>query len=234
MNTIELINIKKQYGKNEAAVYALKDVNLTIERGEIVVILGPSGSGKSTLLHILGALDRVTDGTIKINKEDITNLKEEQLTKIRRDRIGFVFQDYGLLPNLTAAQNIELGAKLSKEPMIIDELIQAVELKGHRDKFPSQMSGGEQQRVSIARALAKKPEVLFCDEPTGSLDEETGKKVLSILQKVNKELGTTLVIVTHNPGIVGIAHRIIKMNSGKIVEVTKNQKVIDASKIRWS
>jgi len=234
MNTIELINIKKQYGKNEAAVYALKDVNLTIERGEIVVILGPSGSGKSTLLHILGALDRVTDGTIKINKEDITNLKDEQLTKIRRDRIGFVFQDYGLLPNLTAAQNIELGAKLSKEPMIIDELIQAVELKGHRDKFPSQMSGGEQQRVSIARALAKKPEVLFCDEPTGSLDEETGKKVLSILQKVNKELGTTLVIVTHNPGIVGIAHRIIKMNSGKIVEVTKNQKVIDASKIRWS
>ena len=234
MNTIELINIKKQYGKNEAAVYALKDVNLTIERGEIVVILGPSGSGKSTLLHILGALDRVTDGTIKINKEDITNLKEEQLTKIRRDRIGFVFQDYGLLPNLTAAQNIELGAKLSKEPMIIDELIQAVELKGHRDKFPSQMSGGEQQRVSIARALAKKPEVLFCDEHTGSLDEETGKKVLSILQKVNKELGTTLVIVTHNPGIVGIAHRIIKMNSGKIVEVTKNQKVIDASKIRWS
>jgi len=234
MNTIELINIKKQYGKNEAAVYALKDVNLTIERGEIVVILGPSGSGKSTLLHILGALDRVTDGTIKINKEDITNLKEEQLTKIRRDRIGFVFQDYGLLPNLTAAQNIELGAKLSKEPMNIDELIQAVELKGHRDKFPSQMSGGEQQRVSIARALAKKPEVLFCDEPTGSLDEETGKKVLSILQKVNKELGTTLVIVTHNPGIVGIAHRIIKMNSGKIVEVTKNQKVIDASKIRWS
>ena len=234
MNTIELINIKKQYGQNEAAVYALKDVNLTIKRGEIVVILGPSGSGKSTLLHILGALDRVTDGTIKINKEDITNLKDEQLTKIRRDRIGFVFQDYGLLPNLTVAQNIELGAKLSKEPMIIDELIQAVELKGHRDKFPSQMSGGEQQRVSIARALAKKPEVLFCDEPTGSLDEETGKKVLSILQKVNRELGTTLVIVTHNPGIVGIAHRIIKMNSGKIVEVTKNQKIIDASEIRWS
>ena len=234
MNTIELINIKKQYGQNEAAVYALKDVNLTIERGEIVVILGPSGSGKSTLLHILGALDRVTDGIIKINKEDITNLKDEQLTKIRRDRIGFVFQDYGLLPNLTAAQNIELGAKLSKEPMNIDELIQAVELKGHRDKFPSQMSGGEQQRVSIARALAKKPEVLFCDEPTGSLDEETGKKVLSILQKVNKELGTTLVIVTHNPGIVGIAHRIIKMNSGKIVEVIKNQEIINASDIRWS
>jgi len=234
MNTIELINIKKQYGKNEAAVYALKDVNLTIKRGEIVVILGPSGSGKSTLLHVSGALDRVTDGTIKINEEDITNLKDEQLTKIRRDRIGFVFQDYGLLPNLTVAQNIELGAKLSKEPMNIDELIQAVELKGHRDKFPSQMSGGEQQRVSIARALAKKPEVLFCDEPTGSLDEETGKKVLSVLQKVNRELGTTLVIVTHNPGIVGIAHRIIKMNSGKIVEVIKNQEIINASDIRWS
>jgi len=234
MNTIELINIKKQYGKNEAAVCALKDVNLTVGRGEIVVILGPSGSGKSTLLHISGALDRVTYGTIKINEEDITNLKDEQLTKIRRDRIGFVFQDYGLLPNLTVAQNIELGAKLSKESMNIDELIQAVELEGHRNKFPSQLSGGEQQRVSIARALAKKPEVLFCDEPTGSLDEETGKKVLSVLQKVNKELGTTLVIVTHNPGIVGIAHRIIKMNSGKIVEIMNNQEMMDASEIRWS
>ena len=234
MNTIELINIKKQYGKNEAAVCALKDVNLTVGRGEIVVILGPSGSGKSTLLHISGALDRVTYGTIKINEEDITNLKDEQLTKIRRDRIGFVFQDYGLLPNLTVAQNIELGAKLSKESMNIDELIQAVELDGHRDKFPSQLSGGEQQRVSIARALAKKPEVLFCDEPTGSLDEETGKKVLSVLQKVNKELGTTLVIVTHNPGIVGIAHRIIKMNSGKIIEIMNNQEMKDASEIRWS
>jgi len=234
MNTIELINIKKQYGKNEAAVCALKDVNLTVGRGEIVVILGPSGSGKSTLLHISGALDRVTSGTIKINEEDITNLKDEQLTKIRRDRIGFVFQDYGLLPNLTVAQNIELGAKLSKESMNIDELIQAVELEGHRNKFPSQLSGGEQQRVSIARALAKKPEVLFCDEPTGSLDEETGKKVLSVLQKANKELGTTLVIVTHNPGIVGIAHRIIKMNSGKIVEIMNNQEMMDASEIRWS
>ena len=234
MNTIELINIKKQYGKNEAAVCALKDVNLTVGRGEIVVILGPSGSGKSTLLHISGALDRVTSGTIKINEEDITNLKDEQLTKIRRDRIGFVFQDYGLLPNLTVAQNIELGAKLSKESMNIDELIQAVELEGHRNKFPSQLSGGEQQRVSIARALAKKPEVLFCDEPTGSLDEETGKKVLSVLQKANKELGTTLVIVTHNPGIVEIAHRIIKMNSGKIVEIMNNQEMMDASEIRWS
>ena len=234
MNTIELINIKKQYGKNEAAVCALKDVNLTVGRGEIVVILGPSGSGKSTLLHISGALDRVTSGTIKINEEDITKLKDEQLTKIRRDRIGFVFQDYGLLPNLTVAQNIELGAKLSKESMNIDELIQAVELEGHRNKFPSQLSGGEQQRVSIARALAKKPEVLFCDEPTGSLDEETGKKVLSVLQKANKELGTTLVIVTHNPGIVGIAHRIIKMNSGKIVEIMNNQEMMDASEIRWS
>ena len=155
----------------------MKDVNLTVGRGEIVVILGPSGSGKSTLLHISGALDRVTSGTIKINEEDITNLKDEQLTKIRRDRIGFVFQDYGLLPNLTVAQNIELGAKLSKESMNIDELIQAVELEGHRNKFPSQLSGEEQQRVSIARALAKKPEVLFCDEPTGSLDEETGKTI---------------------------------------------------------
>jgi len=234
MNSIELINIKKQYGINESAVYALKNVSLAVKSGEVVVILGPSGSGKSTLLHIAGALDRVSDGIVKMNEQDITDLKDEQLTKIRRDRIGFVFQDYGLLPNLTAAQNIELGAKLSKESMDIDELIKAVELESHRDKFPSQMSGGEQQRVSIARALAKKPEVLFCDEPTGSLDEETGKKVLSILQKVNREYHTTLVIVTHNPGIAEMANRVVKMNSGKIVEIVENQETSDASEVRWS
>lgn len=234
MNSIELIGINKQYGKNEATVYALKDVNLAIEKGEIVVILGPSGSGKSTLLHILGALDRVTSGFVKMDGEDITSLKDEQLTKIRRDRIGFVFQDYGLLPNLTVAGNIELGAKLSKEPINIGELIRAVELEGHRDKFPNQMSGGEQQRVSIARALAKKPEILFCDEPTGSLDEETGKKVLSVLQKVNKEYNTTVVIVTHNPGIAGMANRIVKMNSGKIAEIIKNKEIVSASDVRWA
>ena len=233
MYAIELADVKKQYGRHETAVYALKEVNLSVKNGEVVVILGPSGSGKSTLLHILGALDRVSGGTVKMNGEEITGFNDEQLAKIRRERIGFVFQDFGLLPNLTTAQNIELGARLSKEPVNIDELIRAVELEGHKDKFPDQMSGGEQQRVSIARALAKKPEILFCDEPTGSLDEETGKKVLSVLQKVNKEYNTTLVIVTHNPGIAGVANRIVKLNSGKIAEVIETQKTIDASEIRW-
>jgi len=234
MDIIQFIHVNKQYGQDEAAVDALTDIDLTVEKGEIIAILGPSGSGKSTLLHIAGALDRVSAGSIKINEEDITNFKDDQLTKLRRNKIGFVFQDYGLLLNLTVTQNIELGAKLSKEPADVGELIQAVELGDHKEKFPSQMSGGEQQRVSIARALAKKPEVLFCDEPTGSLDEATGKKVLAVLQKVNKDYNTTLVIVTHNPGIAYIANRIIKMNSGKIVEMVKNETITAAADIRWS
>lgn len=234
MKIIRLAGANKIFGENEAAVYALKDVNLAVASGEMIVILGPSGSGKSTLLHILGALERVSAGTVSINDKDITDLKDEQLTKIRRDKIGFVFQDYGLLPNLTVTQNIELGAKLAKAPVNVEELLQAVELERHRDKFPSQMSGGEQQRVAIARALAKQPEVLFCDEPTGSLDEATGKKVLAVLQKVNREFKTTVVIVTHNPGIAEIADRTVKMNSGKIVEIIENQEVKNASEIRWS
>ena len=231
---IDLIDVEKQYGQNEAKVYALKDVNLTVEKGEIVVILGPSGSGKSTLLHIAGMLDHVSKGIVKIDGQEITDLKDEQLTKIRRDKIGFVFQDYGLLPNLTVAQNIELGSKLSKEPMNMDEMMKMVELESHKNKFPSQLSGGEQQRVSIARALAKNPRVLFCDEPTGALDEETGKKVLSVLQKVNKECNTTIVIVTHNPGIAVMANRIVKMNSGRIIKMMINQEVINALDVRWS
>ena len=233
MNAIELIDVEKQYGEKEATTYALKNLNLTIKSGEIVVIIGPSGSGKSTLLNLSGVLDHVSKGTIRINEKNISDYDDAALTRLRRDLFGFVFQDYALLPNLTAYQNIELGAKLCNHPMDIDDLLETVELKEHRDKFPNQMSGGEQQRVSIARALVKKPEVLLCDEPTGSLDEETGKAILSVLQKINSEYKTTIVIVTHNNGITQIADRVVRLNSGKIVEITENKEKKSAYEIRW-
>lgn len=233
MSLFKIENVTKTYGKNESRVDALKDINLTIHEGEILVIVGPSGSGKSTLLNVVSGLDSVTNGSIYYNDSEITKLKDKDLSLFRRENIGFIFQSYNLLPNLTVHENVLVGEKLTKEKVDVDRILKQVGIYEHKKKFPYQLSGGEQQRVSIARALAKKPDILFCDEPTGALDEEIGKRVLNVLQNINREFNTTLVIITHNPGIAAMANRIIKMNSGRIVELINNEKILNAWEISW-
>lgn len=222
---IELSNVYKTYTNGKVKKQALKKINLIINKGEIIIIFGPSGSGKTTLLNCISGLDSPTKGRIKINKDFISRYNEKELTKFRRKNLGFIFQTYNLLENLNVKQNIQVGASLSKKKVNIDKILDIVGLTEHKTKYMFELSGGEQQRVSIGRALAKSPEIMFCDEPTGALDEETGKKVLEALVNINEELGTTLIIVTHNPGIATIGDRIIKMNSGSIVEDVKNKRV---------
>ncbi|MGL6248986.1 MAG: ABC transporter ATP-binding protein [Culicoidibacterales bacterium] len=235
METImKLQGVKKIYGKGETLVHALDGVDLEIFAGEVVVLLGPSGSGKSTMLNVMSGLDKIDSGTIHFQSEVISQMSDAQLTKFRRDKIGFIFQSYNLLPNLTISENVEVGRYIAKDKLDVEQILQSVEMNDHRKKFPFQLSGGQQQRISIARALAKNPQLMFCDEPTGALDEHTGKKVLEVLQKVNKEYGTTLIIVTHNPGIAAMANRVIRMNSGKIVEHYQNEKPIAASEVLWA
>ncbi|MGL4952856.1 MAG: ABC transporter ATP-binding protein [Culicoidibacterales bacterium] len=235
METImKLQGVKKIYGKGETLVHALDGVDLEIFAGEVVVLLGPSGSGKSTMLNVMSGLDKIDSGTIHFQSEVISQMSDAQLTKFRRDKIGFIFQSYNLLPNLTISENVEVGRYIAKDKLDVEQILQSVEMNDHRKKFPFQLSGGQQQRISIARALAKNPQLMFCDEPTGALDEHTGKKVLEVLQKVNKEYGTTLIIVTHNPGIAAMANRVIRMNSGKIVEHYQNETPIAASEVLWA
>lgn len=231
---IQIKNVYKIYNNGDIKTEALKNINLTIHQGEFIVVLGPSGSGKSTLLNVLSGLDVVTSGEITINQEQITNLKEKELTQFRRNHLGFIFQQYNLLSTLTVRENIELGYHIGKDPFDIDELITKVGLDDQKSKYPHQMSGGQQQRVSIARALVKKPFVLFCDEPTGALDEKTGKDILKLLKDLNETFKTTIILITHNPAIGQIADRIIKMNSGEIVLDTKNDVKKDALEISWS
>lgn len=222
---IELSNVYRTYSIGKIKNNALNKVNLLINKGEIIVILGPSGSGKTTLLNCISGLDRPTKGRIKVGKEIITRYNEKELTKFRRQKLGFIFQTYNLLENLTVKQNIEIGSKLVRNKVDINKIIELVDMTKHINKNMDELSGGEQQRVSIARALAKKPEIMFCDEPTGALDEETGKKVLTALVDANYEYGTTIIIITHNPGIAKIGDRIIRMNSGSIIEDVNNERV---------
>ena len=228
----KLENVTKKYKNNEN--YALNKVNLEIEEGEIVVILGPSGSGKSTMLNILSGIDNVTKGKVFFKDKDITKLKEKELTRYRKDNLGFIFQSYNLVPNLTIRENVELGSELSDNPLDINEIIKEVELLNHMNKYPYQLSGGQMQRVAIARALVKNPSVLFCDEPTGALDEKTGKNVLKLLQDINKKYHTTMIIVTHNPSIADMANKVIKMNSGEVKEIYINKKTKEALDLRWA
>jgi putative ABC transport system ATP-binding protein len=225
--------LSKVYRMGEVEVYALRGVDLELFRGEFVVLLGPSGSGKSTLLNILGGLDVPTSGTVSFLDHDLTVDDEAALTAFRRDHVGFVFQFYNLIPSLTARENVALVTDIAARPMTPEEALGLVGLGDRMDHFPAQLSGGEQQRVAIARAVAKRPDVLLCDEPTGALDYETGVLVLQVLERVNRELGTTTAVITHNAAIAGMADRVIRMRSGRIVGTTRNAERVPPTGLSW-
>ena len=231
---IEIKDVCKSFGKNDARIEALKSVCLTIAEGEMVAVMGKSGSGKSTLLHVSGGLDQVSDGKIIVNGSEITKMKSSQLTNFRRKELGFIFQQYHLMPNMTVFENVEVGARLSRCPLDVQKVLKEVMLDEMLHHFPYQLSGGQQQRVAIARAIAKNPSILFCDEPTGALDEETGKLVLEVLQRVNEEFQTTIILITHNLGIAQMADKVIKMKSGMVVEVMQNPHKVRASEVSWA
>lgn len=230
----KLENVYKTYRFNNIDNHALNDIDLELIEGEIIVILGPSGSGKSTMLNILSGIDSPSRGKILFKGNRIDKWKEDQLIDYRKNHLGFIFQSYNLIPNLTVKENIELGAHLSKQPLDIKKVMESVEMSSHKNKYPYQLSGGQMQRVAIARSLVKNPDVLFCDEPTGALDEKTGKKILELLQEINEKYKTTMIIVTHNPSIALMAHTVIRMNSGKIVSIDKNKKIVSAKDLRWA
>ncbi len=217
----------------EVAVHALRDVELTIYRGEFIVLLGPSGSGKSTLLNILGGLDRPSSGSARFAEHELTAASEAQLTQYRREHVGFVFQFYNLIPSLTVRENVELVTDISEQPMPAVEALGLVDLSDRLDHFPSQLSGGEQQRVAIARAIVKRPEVLLCDEPTGALDYLTGKLVLEVIARINREIGTTAVVITHNAAIAGMADRVLYLGGGRIQRVERNARTLSPSELSW-
>jgi len=229
---IEIANITKTYGTSENAATALKGVSLTIDNGDFMVLLGASGSGKSTLLHIASGLERPNSGTVKYDDADITALSDDKMTTFRKEKVGFIFQQYYLLPNLNVDKNVKMGADLASN-RDYRNIIRAVGLYDKMNKLPSELSGGEQQRVSIARALAKKPQVMFLDEPTGALDEETGRQVLNYICEMQKEVGFSMVMVTHNSNIAEMANSVVKMNSGKIIESYTNEKRKTAYEIGW-
>ena len=230
---IEFQNVSKIYHMGEVEIPALHDASFTIEKGEICIIVGPSGAGKTTLLNILGGMDRLTDGKVFLDGEEVSAYDKKRMTAYRRYDIGFVFQFYNLIQNLTARENVELAAQICKDPVSADEVLEHVGLAQRANNFPSQLSGGEQQRVAIARALAKNPKLLLCDEPTGALDYVTGKSVLKILQNTARERGMTVVIITHNSALTAMADRIIRVNSGTIVDQHLNETVIPVEDIEW-
>lgn len=226
-------NISKDYRMGEVTVNALQEASFEIYDGEFIVILGPSGSGKSTLLNILGGMDLPTTGRVLVMDEEINKYNDRKLTAYRRDKVGFVFQFYNLMANLTARENVELATEMCRNALNIDDVMVEVGLGERKDHFPSQMSGGEQQRVAIARAVAKNPLLLLCDEPTGALDYKTGLLILSLLHKINREMKKTVVIITHNMAIGDMADRVIKMRSGRIVEIKENADPIPPERIEW-
>ena len=233
MAYIELKEVDKTYPMGEIKLKALDKATFEIEKGELVVILGQSGSGKSTCLNIIGGMDTVTSGSVMIEGKDITRFKEKQLINFRRNDIGFVFQFYNLVQNLTALENIELGTQVCKNPLNAKEALRKVGLEDRKDNFPSQMSGGQQQRVSIARAIAKKPKILLCDEPTGALDYQTGKQVLELLEETCRKDKITTIIITHNEAIAPMADRIIKFRNGKVEDIIINDNPINIKNIEW-
>lgn len=225
--------VSKVYRMGEVEVHALRAVDLDLYQGEFVVILGPSGGGKSTLLNILGGLDVPTSGEVSFRDHNLTAADDRELTRFRREHVGFVFQFYNLIPSLTALENVELVTEIAEHPMAAEEALRLVGLGERLHHFPAQLSGGEQQRVAIARAIAKRPDVLLCDEPTGALDYTTGKLVLEVLEHVNRELGTTTAVITHNAAIAAMADRVIRLGSGQIIEVRRNEKKASPADLVW-
>ncbi|AOY78022.1 ABC transporter ATP-binding protein [Clostridium formicaceticum] len=230
---IDVSSLKKSYTTGVVKTEVLKGIGMNLGKGEIGVILGPSGSGKSTLMNILGGIDRGDSGKVIVDGVEINNLNDDQLTEYRREDIGFVFQFYNLVSNLTVGENIEVVSNISKSPLNIDEVLEAVGMLDKKHRFPRELSGGEQQRVSIARAIVKNPKLLLCDEPTGALDFLTSRSILQLLQQVNKKYGTTILMITHNAAIAAMANRVFKVRSGEIVEAEVNQMTVPAERIEW-
>ncbi|RTM11035.1 MAG: ABC transporter ATP-binding protein [Hyphomicrobiales bacterium] len=225
--------LSKVYGSGDSRVVALKDIDLDIRQGEFIVLLGPSGSGKSTLLNILGGLDAPTSGSAIWRDHQLTGASDAELTTYRREHVGFVFQFYNLIPSLTVEENVRLVAQIASDPMSPREALELVGLTHRAGHFPSQLSGGEQQRVAVARAIVKRPDILLCDEPTGALDVETGRLVLAAIAKVNADLGTTTIVITHNSAIAGMAHRVLRLSGGRIVKEEPNPNRVHAEDVEW-
>ncbi len=230
---LEVKGIKKAFGEGSSRVEVLKGIDLALERGEFCVLLGPSGSGKSTLLNIIGGIDSADEGEIFIGGEPMGKMKEKQLTMYRRQHLGYIFQMYNLIPNLTVRENIEVGAYLSKNPLNIDEILQTLGLAEHAGKLPSQLSGGQQQRTAIGRAIVKNPDILLCDEPTGALDYKTSKEILKLIETVNQTYGNTVVMVTHNDAIKNMADRVIRLRDGQVRDNRVNTAKIPAEELEW-
>ena len=230
---LRLENVDKTFQMGEVAVEALRDVSLDIRRGEFLVIAGPSGSGKSTILNIVGGLDTATRGRVWFRDREMTSFTPAELTRYRRDTVGFVFQFYNLVPNLSARENVMVSTELSDDPMDVDEALRLVGLEERLDHFPAQLSGGEQQRVAVARALAKNPALLLCDEPTGALDFNTGKRVLRMLVDLKQQFGKTIVLITHNSAIAPVADRVIRLRSGQVVAAQSNPQPVPPEEITW-
>lgn len=230
---LEIKDIHKSYGEKENAVEVLKGISIFIEKGQICVLLGPSGSGKSTLLNIIGGIDPADSGSICIEGKEMKGMKEKQLSLYRRNHLGYIFQMYNLIPNLTVRENIEVGAYLSKRPLDIDSLLETLGLTLHQNKLPNQLSGGQQQRTSIGRAIVKNPDVLLCDEPTGALDYHTSKDILQLLETVNQKYGTTIVMVTHNAAMQYMADIVVKLRDGAIRKVIQNTEKTAAKDLEW-
>jgi putative ABC transport system ATP-binding protein len=230
---LRIRSLGKTYGSGETAVHALRGIDLDIRSGEFIVLLGASGSGKSTLLNILGGLDRPSTGEVDVFDHRLTDASDDELTRYRREHVGFVFQFYNLIPSLTVRENVALVTDIASDPMPVDEALELVALGARRDHFPSQLSGGEQQRVAIARAIVKRPQLLLCDEPTGALDYATGKLVLEVIARINAELGTTAIVITHNAAIAGMADRVIRLADGRIASIQVPEKRLTPAELSW-
>ena len=230
---LEIKDIRKSFGEKDAKVDVLKGINISLNKGEICVLLGPSGSGKSTLLNIVGGIDTADAGYISIDGQKTKDMSEKALTNYRREHLGYVFQQYNLIPNLNIRENIEVGSYLSKNPLDVEEIIQTLGLYEHRHKLPNQLSGGQQQRTSIGRAIVKNPNILLCDEPTGALDYNTSREILKLIELVNQKYNTTMIIVTHNEAITQMADRIVTMRDGKVRKNYINENKIPAEQIEW-
>ena len=230
---LELKNIHKSYGEKDYKVEVLKGIDLSVEKGEFVVLLGPSGSGKSTLLNIIGGIDEADEGQIIVEGKVLEDMSKTQMTRYRREHLGYIFQMYNLIPNLTVRENIETGAFLSKNPLDIDSLINVLGLKDHQNKLPNQLSGGQQQRTSIGRAIVKNPSILLCDEPTGALDYATSKEIMKLIETVNQTYYTTIIMVTHNDAFKDMADRVIRLRDGQVRKNYLNQTKIKAEDLEW-